>query len=106
MGHQATWREDSTLRNAPGTVKPFQVSLVEPVAYRFQLNDIDIKFMKEDRRPAFVLDNVTGVDFQHVKAQKTEGVPAFVLKDVKDFSVHQSSPIADVKIDSIARKEM
>src|SRR5271165_6458783 len=29
--------EDSTLRNTPGTVKPFQVSLVEPVAYQFQL---------------------------------------------------------------------
>ena len=29
--------EDSTLGKTPGTVKPFQVSLVEPVAYQFQL---------------------------------------------------------------------
>ena len=29
--------EDFTLGKTPGTVKPFQVSLVEPVAYQFQL---------------------------------------------------------------------
>jgi hypothetical protein len=30
--------KDFTLRKTPGTVKPYQVSLVEPVAYQFQLH--------------------------------------------------------------------
>jgi hypothetical protein len=56
--------------------------------------------MKEDRRPAFVLDQVTGIDFQHVKSQKTSGVPTFVLKDVKDVRVDS------VHVESAVKKEM
>jgi polygalacturonase len=69
-------------------------------ARNVELNDVEISYMQEDKRPAFVLDQVAGVDFQHVKAQKTAGVATFVLKDVKDVSV------GDKHVDSAARKEM
>jgi hypothetical protein len=62
--------------------------------------------MKEDRRPAFVLDSVKGVDFQHVKAQKASGVPAFVLLNVEDFTVHGSPVAPDAHLDKVDRKEM
>ena len=39
--------EDSTLGKTPGTVKPFQVSLVEPVAYQFQLRQYFAAGVKE-----------------------------------------------------------
>ncbi len=35
-----------------------------------ELTNVEVGLMKMDGRPAFVLDNVSGVDFQHVKAQK------------------------------------
>ncbi len=75
-------------------------------ARNVELNDVEVGYMQEDRRPAFVLDQATGVDFQHVKAQKAAGVPTFVLKNVKDFSVHRSTPVADTQVDSAVKKEM
>ena len=35
-----------------------------------ELTNVDVGFMQEDRRPAFVLEHVAGAGFQHVKAQK------------------------------------
>jgi len=69
-------------------------------ARNIQLTNVDVAFMQEDRRPAFVLDQVTGVDFQHVKAQKVDGVPTFLLRNVKDITV------ANTHVDDAARKEM
>jgi hypothetical protein len=61
--------------------------------------------MKEDRRPAFVLDTVKGIDLEHVKAQKASGVPTIVLQNVEDFSVYRSS-VPDAHVDKADRKEM
>lgn len=71
-----------------------------------ELNNVEVGFMKEDRRPAFVLDDVKSVDFQHVKSQRAAGVPAFVLLNVEDFSVRNSPMTPDVHIEKVARKEM
>jgi hypothetical protein len=62
--------------------------------------------MKEDRRPAFVLDAVKGIDLEHVKAQKASGIPTIVLLHVEDFSVYRSSPVPDAHVDKADRKEM
>jgi hypothetical protein len=71
-----------------------------------ELHNVEVGFLKEDRRPAFVLDAVRAADFQHVKAQKTAGVPAFVLLNVEDFSVHGSPMTPDARIGKVGRKEM
>ena len=71
-----------------------------------ELNNVEVGFLKEDRRPAFVLDSVKGADFQHVKAQKAAGVPAFVLLNVEDFSVHGSHSVPDAHLDKVVRQEM
>jgi polygalacturonase len=63
-----------------------------------ELSNVDVGYVKEDRRPAFVLDQVKGADFQHVKAQKAAGIPTFVLQNVEDFSVNRSSPVADITV--------
>src|ERR1035441_10337912 len=71
-----------------------------------ELHNVEVGFLKEDRRPPFVLDTVKAVDFQHVKARKASGVPAFVLLHVEDFSVHGSPLTPDAHMDKVERKEM
>ena len=71
-----------------------------------EFNNVEVGYMKEDRRPAFVLDTVKGMDLQHVKAQKASGVPAIVLLNVEDFSVRGSSLVPDTHLDKVERKEM
>jgi hypothetical protein len=56
--------------------------------------------------PAFVLDTVTGIDLNHVKAQKAAGVPTIVLRNDEDVSVYRSTPVADTHVDKAAQKEM
>ncbi|MGH9515803.1 MAG: rhamnogalacturonidase [Terriglobales bacterium] len=62
------------------------------------MRDIEIKSLYEDRRPAFVLDDVDGADFTHVKVPRNTG-ESFVLRNVRDFSVSQSRPIADMYLE-------
>jgi polygalacturonase len=58
------------------------------------MRDIEVKSLQEDHRPAFVLDDVDGADFMHVKIPRNAG-NSFLLKNVRDFSVSQSRPLAD-----------
>ena len=71
-----------------------------------ELNNVEVGYMKEDRRPAFVLDTVKRIDLEHVKAQKASGIPTIVLQNVEDFSVYRSSPVPDAHVDKADRKEM
>jgi polygalacturonase len=71
-----------------------------------ELNNVEVGFMQEDRRPAFVLDQVNGVDFQHVKAQKAEGVSTIVLKNVENFTSRGSTPLPDTQVSKAERREM
>jgi polygalacturonase len=71
-----------------------------------ELSDINIGYMKEDMRPAFVVDDVKGIAFSHVKAQKAAGVPEFVLMNVERLEVDHCAPVADAAIEKVARKEM
>jgi polygalacturonase len=71
-----------------------------------ELNNVEVGFMQEDRRPAFVLDDVSGADFQHVKAQKASGVPTLVLRKVEDFTARACTPLPDTKIPQVDRREM
>ena len=70
------------------------------------LSDVQVGFLSEDRRPAFVLDDVKGADFHYVQAQKVPGVPAFVLSNVERLSIDHCSPTPDTRAEKIARKEM
>jgi len=69
-----------------------------------ELNDVEVGFLKEDVRPAFVLSDVTGADFNRVRAQLAPSATAFVLKDVSDFSVTASRPVADTRLERVTLK--
>ena len=70
------------------------------------LNDVSVAFTREDKRPVFVLDDVSGMDFNHVAAQKAPDIPAFHLTNVRDFSVRGSALLPDQHLDNVPGKEM
>ena len=61
-------------------------------------NNVQVSYEGEEARPAFVLNDVKNVDFMHVKAKRTEGVPEFVLDNVSDFRTHFNSSVQDTVI--------
>jgi hypothetical protein len=60
--------------------------------------DVTVSCLKEDSRAPFVLKDVNGIEFSHLKAQHLNDVPTFTLKEVQDFSVHSSYPILDKRL--------
>ncbi len=71
-----------------------------------EMGNIEVRAMKEDSRPAFVLQEVEGADFLHVKAQHAPDVPTFALKNVQDFSVHLSRPVPDTHLKTAQQKAL
>jgi polygalacturonase len=69
-----------------------------------QMNDVDVSFTDDDRRPAFVLDDVRDAEFHRVSARKSAGAPTFVLRDVAEFRTVQSRPIPDTYVRSARLK--
>lgn len=67
------------------------------------MRDIEIKPLQEDRRPAFILDDVNGADFTHVKIPRNAAA-SFVLKNVTDFSLSQSGRMADTYMEHVTEK--
>ena len=68
-------------------------------------DDVQVSFAAEDRRPAFVLDDVEDVEFHGVTAEKAAGVPTFVLRNVRDFRTYHTRPVADTTIERADRRE-
>jgi len=71
-----------------------------------QFNNVEVSFLKDDMRPAFYLDDVKGVDFNFVKAQKTGGVPSLSLKNVTNLSLFRSLNLNDRKVDKILNDKL
>src|SRR4026209_282875 len=70
-----------------------------------QMRDVELSYLSPDWRPAFVLNNMQGAEFIHVKAKREADVPSFVLKNVSDFSLQQSWPLPDQRLERVdARK--
>jgi len=70
-----------------------------------EMNGIKMECAAEDWRPAFVLEDVNGAAFGTIKIPVVAARPAFVLSNVKDFSVYRSRPLADVDLTAVERKE-
>ena len=69
-----------------------------------ELSNVEISFMKDDLRPAFMLDDVKGAEFRFIKAPRVADVPTFVLKNVEDFTVYQSRPVPDTRLERVEQK--
>ncbi|MEO5957709.1 MAG: glycosyl hydrolase family 28 protein [Opitutaceae bacterium] len=55
----------------------------------------EVSFAKADERPAIVLMDVAGIEFDRIKAQRAPAVPLFVLRDVKIFSARSVTGLPD-----------
>ncbi len=57
--------------------------------------------MREDLRPAFMFDDLSGADLIHVRTAHATDVPALALKDTRDFKLNVSQPYPDTHIESV-----
>ncbi len=73
---------------------------------RLEMNHIDVRYEKEDFRPAFVLEDVQGADFLRIKTQRAAGVPTFVLRKVGDFSTYLSRPVPDTHLENVTQEAL
>jgi polygalacturonase len=69
-----------------------------------ELNDVEVRVKAEDQRPAFLLVDVSGAEFNRLKADHAASAPTFVLKRVEDFSLRQSLTIPDTLVKAAAEK--
>lgn len=69
-----------------------------------QVNDVEVSYLKDDARPAFVMNDVQWADFYRVRAQHGD-TPTFSLQNIEGFSIQQSWPLADVRIEKVDRKK-
>jgi polygalacturonase len=75
-------------------------------AKRVEMDTVEVGFINQDRRPAYVLDDVEDVEFRHCRARKAPEVPTFVLRDVTDFASLHTRGVADVHLEHAELKEL
>lgn len=71
-----------------------------------RVNDVVLRYINRDERPAFVLDDVHNARFTNVDAQKGEGAPQFILKNVTNFSAHDVSGVEDVNVQNTEKQDL
>ena len=67
-------------------------------------NNVELSLMKDDLRPAFILDDVKGATFRFLKVPRYQNVSTFILKNVEDFSVYRSQPVPDAQLEQVESK--
>jgi len=70
-----------------------------------ELSNVEVGLLREDGRPAFVLDQVNGASFEDVRAQKAAGVSTFVLRNVDNFETRHCQPVGDAQVAHAAQRE-
>ena len=68
--------------------------------------DVEVRYEKEDLRPAIRLDDVVGADFTHVKLAHANGVPVFTLRNVADFNLYQTRPYPDTHLENVQEQAL
>ena len=71
-----------------------------------QVSDVEVRTIKQDSRPAFILDDVEHADFIHIKTQPGAGGEAFELESVRDFNVYLSRPVPETHLESVTEKKL
>jgi len=71
-----------------------------------EVHAIKVEHAGADARPAFLLEDAENCEFGRIKAATDAGVPTFVLRDVRNFSLYRSRPVPDAEIASAERREI
>lgn len=75
-------------------------------AKNLTLRNIRLETIEEDGRPAVVLMDVDGIEFNQMKVSKTPDVPCLVLKEVSRFQADNFNDIKSTKINRAKNKEL
>lgn len=67
-----------------------------------EINNVEISYVGKETRPAFILDDVKGIQLFRTKAQSVPNVKTFVLKNVENFSIQGSDGFKDQAIKKTA----
>jgi polygalacturonase len=89
-------------RFGPMPAHAFYIRHVKGISMR----DVNVSYLKEDLRPVFMLNDVHGADFTHIRAARAPDAPTFVLNNVGDFNVYQSKPLPDTQLDKVDEKTL
>ncbi len=71
-----------------------------------ELDHVRISYAKEDLRPAFVLEDIEGIELLDVTARKAPGALGMRLKDLRGFVVRGSTIAPDGRLEQIGEKEI
>ncbi|HXI74352.1 MAG TPA: hypothetical protein VNG94_02110, partial [Pyrinomonadaceae bacterium] len=69
-----------------------------------EMSSVNVSYLKDDARAPFMISDAKSVEYRNLKAQRSSGVPAFMLKDVNDFSISDSYPIGDVRLSKVKQQ--
>jgi hypothetical protein len=71
-----------------------------------EMNGMMVKYLKEDARAPFIISDAKLVDLRDINAAHASGVPSFILRDVEDFSIQQSYPLQDVRLQKVTSRQL
>jgi polygalacturonase len=71
-----------------------------------EMDNIEVSYLKEDLRPAFILDDVKNAEFRNVKAQHAPDVPTFILNTVEGYYTHDCRAVPDVRLDKVKQQAL
>ena len=69
-----------------------------------EFNNVEIRCVNEDSRPAFVLEDVKKAEFNNVDTAKMKEVPMFKLKNVNHFKTNQCESVEDTRLEEVKEK--
>jgi hypothetical protein len=75
------------------------------------MNNVQMRYLKEDLRPAFVLDDVKEAEFHYIDAQiapkvRAPGLPTFMLKNLEDFNTCLCSSVPDTQLEQVKQENL
>lgn len=70
-----------------------------------EISDVEVRFMEEDLRPAFILTDVADADLYRIEADRAADVPTFVLENVDGFKL-SNSDVQDAEFRQVEEKQL
>jgi polygalacturonase len=71
-----------------------------------KMHDVQVSFMKEEPRPAFILDDVTGAILYDMQTQTSPGASTFILRNSKDIDIQRVKGVKDAYFKTADKKNL
>jgi polygalacturonase len=71
-----------------------------------EMSNVEVSYLKSELRQPFLLSDVKGADFFRIKAEHAPDAPTFLLKDVENFSLQESHPLPDKRMERVKQEKL